>query len=77
MATEYTITVFGRDIKYRKVNGKFYKVKADGTLTKDAATGLRLANLKNAADSRLVKVNTSAPKIQTAKKPKSKKEKAL
>ena len=54
MAKEYTIKVFGRKTKYRKVNGKFFRIKKDGKLAKDAATGLVLANLKNAADSRLV-----------------------
>jgi len=54
MAKEYTIKVFGRKTKYRKVNGKFFRIKKDGKLAKDAATGLVLANLKNAAGSRLV-----------------------
>jgi hypothetical protein len=54
MANEYTVKVFGKKTKYRKVNGKFFRIKKDGTLEKDAATGLVLANLKNAAESRLV-----------------------
>tara|TARA_Y100000114_G_scaffold128587_1_gene125691 strand:- start:72 stop:683 length:612 start_codon:yes stop_codon:yes gene_type:complete len=54
MAKEYTVKVFGKKTKYRKVNGKFFRIKKDGTLAKDAATGLVLANLKNAVGSRLV-----------------------
>ena len=54
MAKEYTVKVFGKKTKYRKVNGKFFRVKKDGTLAKDAATGLVLANLKNAAGSSIV-----------------------
>tara|TARA_R100000388_G_C7214384_1_gene145358 strand:- start:156 stop:806 length:651 start_codon:yes stop_codon:yes gene_type:complete len=54
MAKEYTVKVFGKKTKYRKVNGKFFRVKKDGTLAKDAATGLVLANLKNAVGSKLV-----------------------
>ena len=62
MAKEYTIKVFGRKTKYRKVNGKFFRIKKDGKLAKDAATGLVLANLKNAADSRLVSSPTKSLK---------------
>ena len=54
MAKEYTVKVFGKKTKYRKVNGKFFRIKKDGTLAKDAATGLVLANLKNAAGSSIV-----------------------
>ena len=54
MAKEYTIKVFGRKTKYRKIGSKYYRIKKDGELAKDAATGLVLANLKNAAGSRLV-----------------------
>ena len=54
MAKEYTVKVFGKKTKYRKVNGKFFRIKKDGTLAKDAATGLVLANLKNAVGSKLV-----------------------
>lgn len=51
---EYTINRFGKKVRYRKVGSKYFRVKADGTLAKDAATGLVLANLKNAENSRLV-----------------------
>lgn len=54
MAKEYTVKVFGKKTRYRKVNGNFFRVKKDGTLAKDAATGLVLANLKNAVGSKLV-----------------------
>lgn len=54
MAKEYTINRFGKKVRYRKVGSKYYRVKADGTLAKDAATGLILANLKNAAGSSIV-----------------------
>ena len=54
MAKEYTIKVFGKKTRYRKVNGKFFRIKKDGKLAKDAATGLVLANLKNAAGSSIV-----------------------
>ena len=79
MAKEYTIKVFGRKTKYRKVNGKFFRIKKDGKLAKDAATGLVLANLKNAADSRLVSSPTKTFKnIQSlAKASKNKKTRGL
>ena len=51
---EYTINRFGKKVRYRKVGSKYYRVKADGTLAKDAATGLILANLKNAPSSSIV-----------------------
>jgi hypothetical protein len=51
---EYTINRFGKKTKYRKVGSKYYRIKADGTLAKDAATGLILANLKNAPASSIV-----------------------
>ena len=51
---EYTINRFGKKVRYRKVGSKYYRVKADGTLAKDAATGLILANLKNAPASSIV-----------------------
>jgi len=51
---EYTINRFGKKVRYRKVGSKYYRVKADGTLAKDAATGLMLANLKNASGSSIV-----------------------
>jgi len=54
MAKEYTINRFGKKVRYRKVGSKYYRVKADGTLAKDAATGLILANLKNAPASSIV-----------------------
>ena len=54
MAKEYTVKVFGKKTKYRKIGSKYYRIKKDGELAKDAATGLVLANLKNAAGSRLV-----------------------
>jgi len=51
---EYTVNRFGKKTKYRQVGSKYYRIKADGTLAKDAATGLILANLKNASDSSIV-----------------------
>ena len=54
MAKEYVVKVFGKKTKYRKIGSKYYRIKKDGELAKDAATGLVLANLKNAAGSRLV-----------------------
>jgi hypothetical protein len=51
---EYTVNRFGKKTKYRKVGSKYYRIKADGTLAKDAATGLILANLKNAPSSSIV-----------------------
>ena len=54
MAKEYTVNRFGKKTKYRKVGSKYYRIKADGTLAKDAATGLILANLKNASGSSIV-----------------------
>ena len=51
---EYTVNRFGKKTKYRKVGSKYYRIKADGTLAKDAATGLILANLKNASGSSIV-----------------------
>ena len=54
MGKEYTVNRFGKKTKYRKVGSKYYRIKADGTLAKDAATGLILANLKNAAGSSIV-----------------------
>ena len=54
MANIFTIKVFGKDVKYIKKGDKFYRIKSDGQVAKDAATGLRLSNLKN-KDSKLVK----------------------
>ena len=54
MAKEYTIKVFGKKTNYRKVGSKYFRIKKDGTLAKDSATGLVLANLKNAAGSSIV-----------------------
>jgi len=54
MANIFTIKVFGKDVKYIKKGDKFYRIKADGQVAEDAATGLRLSNLKN-KDSKLVK----------------------
>ena len=54
MAKEYTVKVSGRKTKYRKIGSEYYRIKRDGELAKDPATGLVLANLKNAAGSRLV-----------------------
>jgi hypothetical protein len=54
MAKEYTVNRYGKKTKYRKVGSKYYRIKADGTLAKDAATGLILANLKNAVGSSIV-----------------------
>ena len=54
MAKEYTVNRFGKKVNYRKVGSKYFRIKADGTLAKDAATGLILANLKNAAGSSIV-----------------------
>ena len=51
---EYTVNRFGKKTKYRKVGSQYYRIKADGTLAKDAATGLILANLKNASASSIV-----------------------
>jgi hypothetical protein len=51
---EYTINRFGKKVRYRKVGSKYFRIKADGTLAKDAATGLILANLKNATGSSIV-----------------------
>jgi len=54
MAKEYTVKVSGRKTRYRKIGSEYYRIKRDGELAKDPATGLVLANLKNAAGSRLV-----------------------
>ena len=54
MGKEYTVNRFGKKVNYRKVGSKYFRIKADGTLAKDAATGLILANLKNAAGSSIV-----------------------
>lgn len=54
MAKEYTVKVSGKKTKYRKIGSKYYRIKKDGELAKDPTTGLVLANLKNAANSRLV-----------------------
>ena len=54
MADIFTIKVFGKDVKYIKKGGKFYRIKANGQVAKDSASGLRLSNLKN-KDSDLVK----------------------
>lgn len=54
MSNIYTVNRFGKKVKYRKVGSKFFRIKKDGTLAKDSATGLMLANLKNAAGSSIV-----------------------
>lgn len=43
----YTISKFGKDVKYKKVGDQFFRVKADGSLAKSPASGLVLANLRN------------------------------
>lgn len=63
MAKEYTIKVFGKKTNYRKVGSKYFRIKKDGTLAKDSATGLVLANLKNAAGSSIV---TTPKKVATS-----------
>ena len=61
-----TMSRFGKDVKFKKVGDKFYRVKKDGSLAKNAASGLTAANLRN-EDSPLV----------TRSKTKGKKESAL
>jgi len=63
MAKEYVVKVFGKKTKYRKVGSKYFRIKKDGTLAKDSATGLILANLKNAAGSSIV---TTPKKVATS-----------
>ena len=54
MSNIYTVNRFGKKVKYRKVGSRFFRIKKDGTLAKDSATGLILANLKNASGSSIV-----------------------
>jgi LysM repeat protein len=41
------MSVFGKDVKFKKKDGKYYRVKKDGTLAKNPASGLQAANLAN------------------------------
>jgi len=61
-----TMSRFGKDVKFKKVGDKYYRVKKDGSLAKNPASGLTAANLRN-EDSPLV----------TRSKTKGKKESAL
>jgi hypothetical protein len=42
-----SINKFGKVVNYQKEAGKWYRIKDDGTLAKDPATGLIAANLNN------------------------------
>ena len=56
-----TMSVYGKNVEYRKKDGKFYRVKKDGTLAKNPVTGLQKANLEN-PDSPLVTRGKGLPK---------------
>ena len=56
-----SMSVYGKNVEYRKKDGKFYRVKKDGTLAKNPVTGLQKANLEN-PDSPLVKRGKGLPK---------------
>jgi len=59
-----TIKVMGKDVEYQKKDGKYYRVKKDGTLAKNPASGLQAANLEN-PDSPLVTRKKSKGKTET------------
>lgn len=61
-----TISRMDGEVKYKKVGDKYYRIKKDGSLAKNPASGLTAANLRN-PDSPLV----------TRSKTKGKKESAL
>ena len=64
MAKEYVVKgLDGRKTKYRKIGNRYFRIKKDGALAKDSATGLVLANLKNAAGSSIV---TTPKKVATS-----------
>jgi len=42
-----TMSVFGKDVNYRMKDGKYYRVKKDGSLAKNPVSGLQAANLAN------------------------------
>ncbi len=48
------ISVFGKDVEVRKVGGKHYRVKKDGTLAKNPVSKLQQANIDN-PNSKIVK----------------------
>jgi len=49
-----TISVFGKDVQVKKVGGKHYRVKKDGTLAKNPVSKLQQANIDN-PNSKIVK----------------------
>jgi hypothetical protein len=53
-----TYTRFGKSIDYQKVGDDYYRIKPDGSLARDPASGLTLANLEN-PDSQLVSPSTT------------------
>ena len=48
------ISVFGKDVEVKKVGGKHYRVKKDGTLAKNPVSKLQQANIDN-PNSKIVK----------------------
>jgi len=60
-----TISRFGKDVKFKKVGDKYYRVKKDGSLAKNPASGLTAANLRN-EDSPLVTRDKKGGKKESA-----------
>ena len=52
--TALTYNSFGKEVNYQKRGTQFYRVKEDGTLAKEPATGLVKANLNRGIESDLV-----------------------
>ena len=69
-----TISVFGKDVQVKKVGGKHYRVKKDGTLAKNPVSKLQQANLDN-PNSKIVKrtggktTTTTASALPKSKNP--------
>ena len=63
----FTINRFGEKIEYQEIEGDFFRIKDDGTLAKDPATGLIKANLAKEArgeDSSIVTKNIPDTRIK-------------
>ena len=68
------INVFGKDVEVKKVGGKHYRVKKDGTLAKNPVSKLQQANIDN-PKSKIVKrtggktVTTTASALPKSRNP--------
>ncbi len=56
-----TINRFGRTTDYQKVGDDFFRIKSDGTLARDPASGLTLANLRNPNSPLVTRATVSRP----------------